>query len=115
MKALSLITLLSSFVAFPQSALPQALQTSPRTSAEKSGKTVQSVLTTSVRTRKSDSDLLRKQVTFTGFMVDAAKTNSLSRMLSLRRPVDPKRDGENVINDPVTGRIAGVRFLSINF
>ena len=93
----------------------QIIQTPQKKSEMQPGKEAQSVLATPVRAKKSESDLLRKQITFSGFMVDVASTNSLSKLLSLRQRADPKRDGENLVNDPVTRRIVGVRLLSVGF
>ena len=51
---------------------------------------------------------MRKPVTYSGFLVDLVQTNNLRRLLSLRNPSDPKRDGQNISYDPITGRAIGV-------
>src|SRR5437870_13231870 len=77
-------------------------------------KTKQTEITTPTRP-KLTSDLLQKQVTYSGFLVDLAKTNTPGRLLSLRKPTDPKRDAQNISYDPMTGRVIGFKLLSIDF
>ncbi|MCI0533768.1 MAG: hypothetical protein L0Z50_00925, partial [Verrucomicrobiales bacterium] len=64
---------------------------------------------------RTDADLLRRPVTYSGFLVDLVQTNSPRRLLSLRNPSDPKRDAQNLSYDPVTGRVMGFRLFSIDF
>ena len=66
------------------------------------------------RTRTA-SEALRKPVSYSGFLVDLARTNRPRRLLSLRNPTDPKRDMQNLLADSVTGRAMGFKLFSIDF
>ncbi len=90
----------------------QVLQTEPQKTAPEKPKQTQ--LTTPTRPKPS-ADLLRKPVTYSGFLVDLVQTNSPRRLLSLRNPSDPKRDAQNLSYDPVTGRVMGFKLFSIDF
>ena len=52
---------------------------------------------------------------YSGFLADAARTNQPFRMMSLRQPLDPKQDGENIVRDPVTQRVMGLKLISVDF
>jgi hypothetical protein len=90
----------------------QVLQTEPQKPAPEKPKPTQ--LIAPVRPKPA-ADLLRKPVTYSGFLVDLVQTNSPRRLLSLRNPPDPKRDGQNISYDPITGRAMGFRLFSIDF
>jgi len=64
---------------------------------------------------KPTTELLRKPVTYSGFLVDLVQTNNPKKLLSLRNPADPKRDLQNVSYDPANGRVMGFRLFSIDF
>jgi hypothetical protein len=90
----------------------QELQTQSQNAATEKPKQTQ--LTAPPRP-KSSTDLLKKPITYSGFLVDLAQTNSARRLLSLRNPPDPKRDAQNVSYDPITGRAMGFRLFSLDF
>ncbi len=52
---------------------------------------------------------------YSGFLVDVARAEKPLKLLSLRAPLDPKRDGENVIRLPASNRPAGFKLFSIDF
>jgi hypothetical protein len=90
----------------------QALQTDPQKPTPEQPKQTQ--LTVPPRAKPA-TDLLRKPVTYSGFLVDLVQTNNAPRLLSLRNPADPKRDAQNISYDPVTGRVIGFKLFSISF
>ncbi len=90
----------------------QVLQTEPQKAAAEKPKQTQ--LIAPVRPKPA-TDLLRRPVTYSGFLVDLMQTNNPRRLLSLRNPSDPKRDTQNISYDPITGRAMGFRLFSIGF
>jgi hypothetical protein len=90
----------------------QVLQTEPQKPVTERPKQTQLV---APARPKPASDLLKKPVTYSGFLVDLVQTNNVRRLLSLRNPSDPKRDAQNISYDPVTGRAMGFKLFSIDF
>ena len=72
MNAIRLLSGLTLLFALSEFTTGQIIQTPPKKSEMQPGKETQSALATPVRTKKSESDLLRKQITFSGFMVDVS-------------------------------------------
>ena len=52
---------------------------------------------------------------YSGFFVDLSRAEHPIRLLSLRSPLDPKRDGENLIRPPVSNRPVGFKLFSVDF
>jgi hypothetical protein len=109
MKTILTLALLSGSISLGHA---QVLETASQKPAQESPKKTQ--LTAPARP-KIDADLLRRPVTYSGFLVDLVQTNNPKQLMSLRTPTDPKRDAQNLSYDPVTGRVVGIKLFSIDF
>lgn len=65
--------------------------------------------------RKATRKLEETPITYGGFLVDLAHAEKKSRTLSLRQPVDPKKDYQNVSFDQRSARPKGFVLFSIGF
>lgn len=64
---------------------------------------------------QAPATLLKKELIYSGFLVDLARAEKPSRMLSLRNPADPKRDAANIYRNPLTGKAIGFKLWSLDF
>jgi hypothetical protein len=93
---------------------PQGLQVESMTPRQQmEAERQKGILRAPARTRVSTNGEI--VFTYSGFLKDLASTNQPFRMISLRQPLDPKKDGENISRDPATGRVMGLKLLSIDF
>ena len=64
---------------------------------------------------KPPDELLGKKVVYGGFLTELARAEKKRPLLSLKNPIDPKKDFDNLWIYPGTDRIQGVVFFSIKF
>lgn len=86
---------------------PDTLATETATARTRTLKTEQTV-----RRRYED---LEKFFSYSGFLVDLARTNQPLRMLDLRTPVNMEKDQENLGLDTRRDRPQGFKLFSIDF
>ncbi|MEK7684659.1 MAG: hypothetical protein AAB466_04475 [Verrucomicrobiota bacterium] len=65
--------------------------------------------------KKASSEIMERKVFYSGFLVELAKSEKPLQVVNLRAPLNPKRDLENVVVEPRTGRVLGFRLLSLDF
>ena len=64
---------------------------------------------------KPADQVLGKTVTYGGFFTDFVRAEKKRPLFSLRTPIDPKKDLENIWFYPNTDKISGVVLFSIKF
>lgn len=65
--------------------------------------------------QKADALIARKPILYGGFANDLSKSTNAPKLLSLRKPNDPKLDQENVHFDEKTGRAKGFVLFRVSF
>lgn len=65
--------------------------------------------------KKAPSEIMERKVFYSGFLVEVAKGNKPLQVVNWRSPVNPKRDLENLVVEPRTGRALGFRLFSLDF
>ena len=65
--------------------------------------------------QRANAALQKKPDTYSGFLVDASRSEKKPRFFSLRQPRDPKNDTRNVAYEERTGRPRGFALFRIEF
>ncbi|MFO1499532.1 MAG: hypothetical protein U1G07_14260 [Verrucomicrobiota bacterium] len=64
---------------------------------------------------KPTSEILGKKVIYGGYLTDLKRSEGKRSFFSLRSPIDPQKDVENLWFYPGTDKVQGVVFFSIKF
>ncbi len=65
--------------------------------------------------KKAASEIMERKVFYSGFLVELAKSGKPLQVVNWRAPLNPKRDLENLVVEPRTGRVLGFRLFSLDF
>lgn len=76
---------------------------------------VKTINTNIVTDAKAAEDKLRPLLTYSGVGPEVARSTNRWRIFSLRRPVDRKEDGANLIRDIRTEASPAIKIFSIDF
>ena len=64
---------------------------------------------------KISTKTLGPQITYSGFLVEFAKSDSPFKLIDPRTPINVRKDSDNLHRDPQTGKVRGFVLFAIKF
>lgn len=95
-------------------------QEAPKTKADLEAQTAKKSTVTTNETltataSKISTKTLGPQITYSGFLVEFAKSDSPFKLIDPRTPINVQKDSDNLHRDPQTGKVRGFVLFAIKF